>query len=129
MDQKYVTLFREIARTTSILAEQVMEFNRNSGDKKGEETVQLMRDDFNSLYDRMNVDIFNPHLLTIDDYRRLLVGALIVVNNLNNKIENEQKAVQNYNLTIIPQLQRILNECKDQDSVNTLADEIFKINT
>ncbi len=129
MDQKYVTLFREIARTTSILAEQVMEFNRNSGDKKGEETAQLMRDDFNSLYDRMNVDIFNPHLLTIDDYRRLLVGALIVVNNLNNKIENEQKAVQNYNLTIIPQLQRILNECKDQDSVNTLADEIFKINT
>ena len=129
MDNNYVTLFKEVAKTTSLLAEQVMEYNKNNNDEKGLETATIMRDDFNKLYNKMNIEGFSPEILTIDDYRRFLVGALIVVNNINNKISNEQKAVQNYNTTIIPKLQRILDECKTQEEINKLSAELFVINT
>lgn len=129
MDNNYVTLFKEVAKTTSLLAEQVMEYNKNNNDEKGLETATIMRDDFNKLYDKMNIEGFSPEILTIDDYRRFLVGTLIVVNNINNKISNEQKAVQNYNTTIIPKLQRILDECKTQEEINKLSAELFVINT
>lgn len=129
MDNNYVTLFKEVAKTTSLLAEQVMKYNKNNNDEKGLETATIMRDDFNKLYDKMNIEGFSPEILTIDDYRRFLVGTLIVVNNINNKISNEQKAVQNYNTTIIPKLQRILDECKTQEEINKLSAELFVINT
>lgn len=129
MDNNYVTLFKEVAKTTSLLAEQVMEYNKNNNDEKGLETATIMRDDFNKLYNKMNIEGFSPEILTIDDYRRFLVGTLIVVNNINNKISNEQKAVQNYNTTIIPKLQRILDECKTQEEINKLSAELFVINT
>lgn len=129
MDKKYITLFKEIARTTSVLAEQVMEYNKKNNDESGDAAAELMRDDFSKLYDRMVDENFAAKDLTIDDYRKLLVATLIVTNNINNKIIEQQKAIQNYNLTIIPRLQRIVDECKTQEEVNKLSSELFILDT
>lgn len=128
MNAKYLSLFTEIAHATEIIAEQVMAYDREQNDEKGERTAQVMRDDYGHLYDKMNVSDFDSNILTKEDYQKLLVGALIVVNNINTKIENEQKAVNRYNIDIIPKLNRILNECETQEQINTLANEIFEIN-
>ena len=129
MNAKYLSLFTEIAHATEIIAEQVMAYDREQNDEKGEHTAQVMRDDYSRLYDKMNVSDFDSNVLTKEDYQKLLVGALIVVNNINTKIENEQKAVNRYNIDIVPKLNRILNECETQEQINTLANEIFEINT
>lgn len=110
-----------------MLAEQVMDFNHSKNDEKGEETAKSMRDDFNKLYERMSAEGFNSDTLAKTDYARLLVGALIVVNNLETRIANEQKAVKNYKDELISRLERIVNECDTDEEAQTLAKEIFTI--
>ena len=127
MDTKYIHLFREIAHATEIMAEKVMEANHSKNDEKGEQTAKTMRDDYIKLYDKMRADNFSSDSLTRVEYARLLVGTLIVVNNLQERIKNEQNAVNGYKTDVIPKLQRIIDETTDDEGAISLANELFII--
>ena len=127
MDKSYIKLFTEIVHTTELLAERVMELNHTQNDTKGEATAKTMRDDFSKLYDKMRDEKFDFNSLTKAEYAKLLVGTLIVVNNIEDRIAGEKKALNGYKTGVIPKLQRIVDECKTDEEAITLAMELFKI--
>lgn len=104
-----------------------MDFDHQKNDEKGEQTAQTMRDDYKTLYDRMNAQDFNSDSLLKTDYAKILVGTLIVVNNLETQITQRQAAVKNYKTEIISRLERIVNECDTDEAAKTLANELFII--
>ena len=121
MDKRYVELFTLIAQTTANLAEQVMEEHKKNNEEKGYQTAETMRNDFLNLHDKLGTD----EVLDKADYARLLVGAIIVTNQLNARIENEQKALQGYKIDIIPKLDQINNA--DASETVKLAETLFEI--
>lgn len=127
MNAAYIKLFGEIARTINLLSERVMEANHLINDEHGEQTAQIMRDDYAQLHDRLMQDNFDPKTLTKQDYAKILVGVMVVVNNLKDRIENQQKAIDNYQLQIAPKLQRIIDECSNDEEAFNLANELFTI--
>lgn len=127
MKSGYEKLFQEIARTNEILAERVMELNHNQNDTKGEETAEMMRQDYAKLYDQLSKEDFELEQLTRNDWAKILVGTMIAVQNIEDRIKGEQKAVEGYKLDVIPKLQRIIDETKTDEEVQKLVLEIFKI--
>lgn len=127
MHQKYVDLFKELTHAVEVLAEQVMEYNREKKDEKGTETAQSMRDDYIALYDKLHAEGFDPSSLSRSEYARLLVAVLIIINNLETRITNEQKAISNYKDMVIPKLERIIDESKTDEEAIALAAELFQI--
>lgn len=120
MDKKYTELFTLISQSISNLAEQVMNNHQENSENKQQETAQIMRDDYLNLHDKL----VNGEELNKADFARLLVGAIIVTNQLNARIKNEQKALDGYKIDIIPKLDRINNT--DAEEVPSLAEELFK---
>lgn len=127
MHPKYVELFKEIAHTTEVLAEQVMEYDRTKSDADGEKTAETMRNDFGAIYNKMSAKDFSPDSLTKSEFIRLMVGTLIVINNIENRITNERKAIDNYKAEILPKLERVINECENDEAAVTLANDLFSI--
>lgn len=123
----YEKLFEEIAHSNEILAERVMELNREKGDEKGEQTASIMREDYSNLYDRIRDENFELIQLERNDWAKLLVGTMIIIQNLEDKIQGEQKAVQGYRIDIIPKLQRIIDETKTDEEAQSLVENLFKI--
>lgn len=121
MDKRYTELFALIAQTTSNLAEQVMEEHKKNNEEKGYQTAEAMRNDYLDLHDKLSTD----KVLNRADYARLLVGAIIVTNQLEARIKNEQKALQGYKIDIIPKLDQINNA--DAAETVELAEKLFKI--
>ena len=121
MDKRYVELFTLIAQTTANLAEQVMEEHKKNNEEKGYQTAETMRNDFLNLHDKLGTD----EVLDKADYARLLVGAIIVTNQLNARIKSEQKALQGYKIDIIPKLDQINNA--DASETVELAESLFEI--
>ena len=124
MDKKYLQLFTELAHAIETLSEQVMEYDRQKNDEKGEQTAQSMRDDYAKLYDKLRGDNV---VLTRSEYAKLLVAAYIVVNNIEDRIKGERKAIEGYKIDIIPKLSRINDETTNDADASALAEEIFKI--
>lgn len=121
MDKKYVELFTLIAQTTANIAEQVMEEHKKNNEEKGYQTAETMRNDFLNLHDKLGTD----EVLDKADYARLLVGAIIVTNQLDARIKSEQKALQGYKIDIIPKLDQINNA--DASETTELAESLFEI--
>jgi len=121
MDKRYVELFTLISQSVSNLAEQVMNDHQDKGEEKQQETAQIMRDDYLNLHDKL----INEKELDKADFARLLVGAIIVTNQLDARIKNEQKALDGYKIDIIPKLERINNT--EANQVASLAEELFKV--
>ena len=88
MDSKYLELFTLITQQVANLAEQVMNDHQDKGETKEQETAQTMRDDYLNLHDKL---ISNQELNKAD-YARILVGAIIIANQLTARIQNNQKA-------------------------------------
>ena len=124
MDKKYLQLFIELAHAVETLSEQVMEYDRKKNDEKGEQTAQSMRDDYAKLYDKLRSDNV---VLTKSEYAKLLVAAYIIVNNIEDRIKGERKAIEGYKIDIIPKLSRINDETTNDADASALAEEIFKI--
>lgn len=125
MDKTYLTLFTELAHTTEILAEQVME-----NDSKKEQAVnaaKTMRSDYAQLYDRLRDKNFQESSLKREDYAKLLVGAIITAQQIENRIKTEQAALSGYKIDVIPKLERIVNESEDTEGAQKLAQEILTI--
>lgn len=121
MDKRYIELFTLISQSVSNLAEQVMNDHQDKGEDKQQETAQIMRDDYLNLHDKLA----NGEELNKADFARLLVGAIIITNQLDARIKNEQKALDGYKLDIIPKLDRINNT--EAEEILSLAEELFKV--
>lgn len=121
MDKKYIELFTLISQSVANLAEQVMNNHQDNGEIKEQETAKMMRDDYMKLHDKLAVN----EDLTKADYARLLVGAIIVTNQLDVRIKNEQKALDGYKIDIIPKLDRINNA--KEDEISSLVIELFSV--
>lgn len=121
MDKKYVELFSLIAQTTANIAEQVMDFHKDNREEKEYLTAQTMRDDYQNLHDKIESDAE----LAKADYARLLVGAIIVANQIDARVKAEQKALRGYKIDIIPKLDQ-LNQANEAD-IAALAEKLFEI--
>lgn len=127
MDNKYLTLFREIARNTEIMAERVMAYDKEKKDDKGEKTAQAMRDDFAKLHDKFAAKDFNPDTITRSEWAKILVGAMVISNNLEEEIKKIKNAQRGYKIDLIPKLNRIMEETETDEEALTLANGLFEI--
>lgn len=127
MDKKYIQLFKELCKTMTLLAEQVMDYNHSQKDNKGEETAQIMRDDYQKLYDRIEEKDFDSNSLQRADFAKLLVGAVVVMQNLEEQVKQRQKAIQGYKIDLIPKLEKVVNETETTEEALEKAKEIFQI--
>ena len=127
MNEKYIQLFKELCKTMELLAEQLMDYNHSKNDNKGEKNAQIMRDNYQKLYDDMDEKNFDFKKLSRADFAQLLVGAIIVMKNIEDQIKSRQTAVQGYKLDIIPKLERVVNETTTTEEALKLAEEIFQV--
>lgn len=127
MTDKYIILFKELAKNAELIAEQVADLNKKNNNNKGEETAFIMRNDFAKLADKINSKDFSPKDLTKAEYSRLFVAAFVYTNNLRTQMENFRKALQGYEVDLVPKLNRIITECKTDEEVNELAEKLFTI--
>ena len=123
MDKKYITLFKDLAQATAVLAEQVMEYDRGKGEEDGLKTATIMRDDYQDLADKINAEEYN---MTKSDAAKFLVAAMIQANQLQDKMNNLKKAMVGYQTDLIPKLQELV-DAEDDETVIRLANEKFII--
>ena len=124
MDKKYITLFKDLAQATASSAETVMDYDREKNDQKGLETAQIMRDDFQDLANRIDT---TEYIITKSDAAKLLVGAMIITNQLQDRINGLKKAMTGYQTDVIPKLQEIVNNANTDEEANELANKKFII--
>lgn len=125
MNNKYITLFKELAQTTATTAETVMEFNRSNNDEEGVKTATMMRDDFQDLASKIDEN----YQFTKNDIAKLTVASMIVTNQIKDKIDALKSALTGYQTDLIPKLQEILEQAEDDKAVMKLAEEKFIINS
>ena len=123
MDKTYVTLFKELAQTTAAVAETVMDYDREQGDDNGLKTATIMRDDFQDLVARIDV---TEYVISKADAAKLMVGAMVQVNQLQTRIEELKKVLVGYNSDVIPKLQLVV-DATDDDEAMRIANEKFII--
>ena len=126
MHSKYIQLFKEIAKATSVSAEQVMDYDKQKDDTKGYAAADTLRRDFNVLFDKIGSKDFDGQL-TRADFARLLVGVLIIMNQLNDRITALKKAMTGYQTDVMPKLQDIVDHAKSDEEAMTMAEEKFSI--
>ena len=125
MDNKYITLFKELAQATAASAETVMEYDREKGDERGLKTAEIMRNDFQALTDKIK-EAGDTYTMNKEDAARLLVGAMIQVNQLQDRINNLKKALSGYQTDVVPKLSSITDAVDDEEAAR-LANEKFVI--
>lgn len=126
MDKRYIELFKELSKATAIAAEQVMDYDKSKEDEKGLETATIMRDDFQELSDRIE-EAKDKYVPNQADLAKLLVGAMILSNNLKDKIAALRKAVSGYEQDLIPKLKEIVETATTDEEAQTMANEKFII--
>ena len=122
MDKKYITLFKSLAQATAASAETVMDYDREKGDQKGLETATIMRNDYQALAE----SITDEFTLTKNDAAKLLVGAMIQTNQIQERMNNLKKAMTGYQTDVIPKLQEIV-DAQDDEAASKIANEKFII--
>ena len=123
MDKHYIDLFKELTRATAVSAEQVVDYDHEKEDEKGFETAKTMRDDYEALYDRLNEE----YNLTKSDAAKLLVGIMIQLNHIQDRIAALRKAVTGYQTDVIPKLQDIVDNAESDEDAAKIANEKFVI--
>lgn len=127
MDKKYVTLFKDLAQATAASAESVMEYDRSQNDEKGLSTATIMRDDFQALANAIK-EAGDDYAPTQPEAARLLVGAMVMVNQLQDKVSALRKAITGYQTDVIPKLQEIVDKAgSDNELARKMANEKFII--
>jgi hypothetical protein len=122
MDKKYIELFIELAKATAVAAEQVMDYDKAKNDEDGFKTAQTMRDDYNVLFGKLK----DNSELDKADFAKLLVGALITVNQIQDRITALQKGLAGYQTDLIPKLNKVIDAESDEDA-RKIANEEFNI--
>ena len=124
MDKKYVTLFKDLAQATAASAESVMDYDRSQNDEKGLKTATIMRDDYQNLADKIATT--EDYVLDKADAAKMLVAAMIQVNQIQDRINNLKKAMTGYQTDVIPKLQEVV-DAEDDEAAGKLANEKFII--
>lgn len=124
MDNKYVTLFKDLAQATAATAEQVMDYDSSKDDAKGLETATVMRDDYQNLADRLSAEEYSMNKA---DAAKLYVAALIQINQLQDRLNALKKAMTGYQTEVMPKLQEIVDNIKTDEEAAKYADENFII--
>lgn len=126
MDKKYITLFKELVQAVAVSAETVMEYDHEKGDEKALETATIMRDDYQNLFETISNsgDDYSP---TKVEAAKLLVGTMIMANQLQDKINNLNAAMAGYRDDLIPKLQSIIDEAENDEQAQKMANEKFII--
>ena len=122
MDKHYLELFSLMARNTAALAEVVMDEHKEKNEQKEYENAQQMRDHYLDLWQKLD----GQQELTRIDYSRLLIGSIITANQLQERIDKEESALQGWKLDVIPKLTK-LNDIKDDEEMMSLAKEYFQV--
>lgn len=104
-----------------------MDYDKEKGDDKGYETAEIMRNDFNELHNKLIADDFNG-TLTKAEYAKLLIGTLIISNNLRDKVAALNKAITGYEKDLAPKLQKIIDDSNSDEEAQKIAEEILIIN-
>jgi len=125
MDKRYVTLFKELTQKTAASAEIVMDYDREQGDEKGLETAKTMRDDYQALTDTI-AEKGDDYVPTKSEAAKLVVAAMIMVNQLQDKMNALKKAIAGYQTDIIPKLKDIM-EAESDEEAQTMSNEKFVI--
>ena len=128
MDTKYIQLFAQLANSTQVLASQVSNYNLSKQDEKGADTAKTMSEDFTQLYKKISAPDFDAATLTRQDFAKLLVGALIVSQHLENQINNQQTALNGYKEDLIPKLEEVINKSSTTEDAQKVGSEIFQLN-
>ena len=121
MDKKYITLFKELAQAVAASAEQVMDYDKQKEDDEGFKTATILRDDFQALADKIN----DEYVVNRTDAIKFLVGAMIMVNQLTDRIANLRQAVAGYQTDLIPKLQNIIDNTTDDIAASEMANTLF----
>lgn len=121
MDKKYITLFKELAQAIATSAEQVMDYDKQKEDNEGFKTATILRDDFQTLADKIN----DEYVVNRTDAIKFLVGAMIMVNQLTDRIANLRQAVAGYQTDLIPKLQNIIDNTTDDIATSEIANTLF----
>ena len=121
MDKKYIELFKTLAQATAVTAEQVMEYDKSKDDTKGLEAATTMRDNYQELVGHFT----DEYQMTRSDAIQLLVGALVQVNQLNDRINNLKKALTGYQSDVVPKLQEIVDKASNDEEAMKIANEKF----
>ena len=101
-----------------------MDYDRSQNDEKGLKTATIMRDDYQKLTDKI-IDAGDAYVPNKDEVAKLLVGAMIQVNQIQDKINNLKKAMVGFQTHTIPKLQKILDEAKDDEDARNMANLSF----
>lgn len=124
MDNKYVTLFKELAQSAAASAEAVMDYDRELKDEEGLKTATQMRDDYQDLADKISA-AGNDYVLTRNDAAKLTVAAMVMVNQLQDRINFYKRSITGYQTDLIPKLQELLASELTDDDFGNLANEKF----
>lgn len=123
MDKKYIELFKSLAQQTAASAETVMDYDRQKEDEAGLKTATIMRDDFQNLANSIDDDF----VMTKNTATKLLVASYVITNQLQDRINALKTALAHYQTGIIPSLQNIVDNAKDDEEANKIANEKFII--
>lgn len=124
MDKQYITLFKELAQSMAASAETVMDYDREKNDDKGLETATIMRNDYQNLVERISAD---NYMLTRNDAAKLLVGAMVQINQIQDRINMLKKAMAGYQTDLLPVLQEIVDNTSTDEDAAKYAEEKFII--
>ena len=125
MDKKYIELFKNLAQTTAATAETVMDYDHQKDDQKGLETATIMRDDYQALAESLD-NLKEDYEINKVDAARLLVAAMIQINQIQSRINNLKQAMVGYQTDVIPKLQEVV-DASDDEAASKLANEKFII--
>lgn len=125
MDEQYIRLFSELARSLELLTERAMKEEKEN-DNKNLQTATMMRKNYAEIYDKLHDKKIAQ--LTISDFAHLYIAAGILVNQLEAKKKAIDKAIQGYKIDVLPKLNRILNEPKNDFDTVKLVKELFSVN-
>ena len=123
MDKKYIDLFKNLAQATAASAETVMDYDRELKDEDGLKTATFMRNDYQALADSLEEN----YELNKGDAAKLLVGAMIMVNQLQDRLNALKKAMTGYQTDVIPKLKKIVDEAENDEEAIKMANEEFVI--
>ena len=124
MDKKYIELFKELASSTAVSADKVMDYDIEKQDKSGYEAAQTMRDNYEDLKDRISKD---NYVLTKSDAAKLTIGVMILINQLQDHDNTIKKAITSYKEDLLPKLQEIVDNAENDEMANQMANEKFII--
>ena len=125
MNKKYIELFQEMAKAMATSAETVADYNKQQNDEKGEATAFQMRDDYQALFDKIK-EFGEDYVPTKNDCAKFTVAAMVLVNQLQDKITAYKNAVTGYQTDVIPKLRDIVDNATDNNIVE-MIEEKFNI--